>query len=240
MAFFTRDDVTIHYEEHGSGFPVLLIAPGGMGSALKFWQSTPWNPIDQLSSRYRVIAMDQRNAGESTAPVAPSDGWDAYTADQLALLEYLGVERFAVLGMCIGGSYIANLIKTAPDQVAAAVMLQPIGLDENRQAFQELFDAWADQLKPTHPDVSDEVWASYRANMYGSDKFLFTASVDEVATMTTPMLVMMGNDPYHPQSASRTVAATAPNAILIESWKEGEAREQAMEAVTTFLEKHTS
>jgi pimeloyl-ACP methyl ester carboxylesterase len=240
MATFARDGINIHYEEHGSGFPVLLIAPGGMRSSAPYWENTPWNPIEQLSPGYRVVAMDQRNAGQSTAPVSAGDGWDAYTTDQLGLLDHLGIDRFAVLGMCIGGSYIANLIKTAPERVAAAVMLQPIGLHDNRQAFFDMFDTWADELKPTHPDVGEDVWSSFQANMYSSDNFIFTASTDDVATMTTPILVLMGDDLYHPQSASRTLVEAAPNATLIELWKEGDARDRAMEAVATFLDKHTS
>ena len=59
MPSFVSDDVEIHFDEYGSGFPVLLIAPGGMKSEASFWESTPWNPIPQLSDRFRVIAMDQ-------------------------------------------------------------------------------------------------------------------------------------------------------------------------------------
>ena len=94
MPVFKRDDVELYYEEHGAGFPVLLIAPGGMRSAVSFWERTPWNPIDQLAPHYRVIAMDQRNAGKSVAPVRPTDSWHVYTADQLALLDHLGIDRF--------------------------------------------------------------------------------------------------------------------------------------------------
>src|SRR5262245_44409868 len=64
MPIFKRDDVELYYEEHGAGFPILLIAPGGMRSAVAFWERTPCNPIKQLAPHYRVIAMDQRNAGQ--------------------------------------------------------------------------------------------------------------------------------------------------------------------------------
>ena len=49
---------------------MLLFAPGGMRSAIPFWETQPWNPIEALSPHFRVIAMDQRNAGQSTAPVS--------------------------------------------------------------------------------------------------------------------------------------------------------------------------
>jgi pimeloyl-ACP methyl ester carboxylesterase len=241
MATFEHDDVTIAYEEHGSGFPVLLIAPGGMRSRIEAWEQSPWNPIEHLTPRYRVVAMDQRNAGRSSAPITGDDSWDAYTGDQLGLLDHLGIDRFAVLGMCIGGSYIANLILTAPERVAAAVLLQPIGLDANREAFHEMFDGWAADLQASRPDaagVAPGAWSSFRDNMYGSDDFMFTVSAGDAAALATPMLILMGDDLYHPRSASLTLAGAAPNATLIESWKEGEARDRAMEEVGAFLEKH--
>ncbi|MFV0523731.1 MAG: alpha/beta fold hydrolase [Acidimicrobiales bacterium] len=235
MATFEHDGATIHYEEHGTGFPVLLIAPGGMRSAIPLWDNAPWNPITELSNRYRVIAMDQRNAGASSGPVRPDDGWDTYTGDQLALLDHLGIDEFAVLGMCIGGAYIMNLIRHAPDRVVAGVMLQPIGLEDNRDAFNDMFDAWAEAIRGDHPDMTDDDWAAFRAHMYGGDAELFTATASDVAKVETPLLVLMGDDHYHPASASRLVAEAAPNATLIEEWKEGDARGDAMAAVDGFL-----
>ncbi len=68
MPTFERDDIVIHYIERGEGFPILLFAPGGMRSAAGYWKNSPWNPVTELSDRYRVIAMDQRNAGKSARP----------------------------------------------------------------------------------------------------------------------------------------------------------------------------
>jgi pimeloyl-ACP methyl ester carboxylesterase len=238
MPVFKRDDVELYYEEHGTGFPVLLIAPGGMRSAVSFWERTPWNPIDQLAPHYRVIAMDQRNAGRSVAPVRPTDSWHVYTADQLALLDHLGIDRFHVAGMCIGGPYIMGLIQAAPQRVASAVVFQTIGLDDNRQAFFEMFDSWANELRPTRPDVSGATWESFKKSMYGGD-FLFNVSREFVARCQTPLLVLLGNDLHHPQSSSREVAALAPNAKLVELWKEPEHQPAAKKAVEEFLAKHT-
>src|SRR5690606_37301096 len=84
---FEQGEIELYYEEHGRGFPVLLIAPGGMRSAVPFWERTPWNPIEDLAGEFRVSAMDQRNAGRSRAPIRGDDGWHVYTADQLALMD---------------------------------------------------------------------------------------------------------------------------------------------------------
>ena len=57
MPVFERDNIQIYYEVHGEGFPVLLLAPGGMRSAIPVWENTPYNPIEQLASHFQVIAM---------------------------------------------------------------------------------------------------------------------------------------------------------------------------------------
>ncbi len=227
--------MSIHYEEWGQGFPVLLIAPGGMRSAIPYWARAPWNPIEHLSGRHRVIAMDQRNAGESTASINRNDGWHTYTADQLALMDHLGIDRFQVVGMCIGGPFCMGLIRAAPARVVSAVLLQPIGLDDNREAFYQMFDGWADELRETsHRTVAAEDWSRFRGNMYGGD-FLFNADRDFVRGCQTPLLVLAGNDLYHPVSVSREVAELAPHAELIESWKEGEVADAAKDRVVSFL-----
>ncbi len=239
MAFFEHGDTKLYYEDHGEGFPVLLIAPGGMRSAVSFWEGTPWNPITHLSTNFRVIAMDQRNAGQSRAPISATDGWATYTADQLALLDHLGVDRFHVAGMCIGGSYIMALIDAAPERVASGVVFQTIGLDNNRQAFYDMFDDWANRLKPKLPEVSEVAWESFKHNMYATDDFLFTVGTEWVKTCTTPLLVLLGNDLYHPESSSRTLAELAPNATLVEDWKEPEHHASAMAATAEFLAAHS-
>lgn len=238
MPIFTRGEITLYYEEQGKGFPLLLIAPGGMRSAVSFWDKTPWNPIVQLAPHYRVIAMDQRNAGRSSAPIRATDSWHVYTEDQLALLDYLGVDRFHVAGMCIGGSYCMGLIQAAPQRVAAAVLFQPIGLLNNRPAFFEMFDSWSKEQHAAHPEASDTTWEAFKQTMYGGD-FLFNVSREFVARCPSPLLVLLGNDLYHPEATSREIVALAPNATLIERWKEPEHQAAAKTAIERFLAAHT-
>jgi pimeloyl-ACP methyl ester carboxylesterase len=236
MPTFHRDsDTEIHYEEHGTGFPVLTLAPGGMRSFGDMWAKMPWNPVAELSGDYRVITMDQRNAGLSTAPVTGEEGWDTYTADQLALLDHLGIERCHVVGMCIGGAFILKLLTTAPERFARAVPLQPIGLDGNRQAFHDMFDAWAEEVRPSHPEAGDDAWAAYRSAMYDVEDPLFSVPDSALPSIATPMLVLRGDDQYHPRKASELLAATAPNARLIERWKDPEHLPSATEAIAEFL-----
>ncbi len=164
MPSFERDEIVIHYLERGEGFPVLLFAPGGMRSASRYWQASPWNPVVELESRFRVLAMDQRNAGKSTAPVRADDGWHAYTSDHVALLDHLEIEQCHLIGGCIGGPFCLGLMQAAPDRIASAVLQQPIGLHENRQAFYDMFDSWALDIAAAHPEATDETWSAFRSH----------------------------------------------------------------------------
>ena len=97
MPIFRRDQVNIHYEIKGDGFPILVFAPGGMLSAASFWENAEWDPIKTLSPHFTVITMDQRNAGSSRAPVSGSDGWHSYAEDHLALLDHLNIDHLCSL-----------------------------------------------------------------------------------------------------------------------------------------------
>lgn len=241
MASFEHGDATIHYDVEGDGFPVLLIAPGGMRSANELWLNMPWNPRAALANEFRVIGMDQRNAGRSIAPVSADDGWGTYAADQLALLDHLGVDRCHLVGMCIGGPYIAALLRAAPERFAAAVLLQPVGIEpdgSNRTAFYEMFDAWAEAHADRSGAVADATWEVFRSNMWDGD-FVLTATRDEVAAIETPLLVAMGNDLYHPESTSREVASLARRATLVEQWKDDADLERFDAIARAFLVEHS-
>ena len=156
MPTLENGPVSLHYETWGDGPAVLLLAPGGLrASRIETWANAPWNPIEALADRYHVIvAMDQRNTGTSFAPITAADGWPSYAADQLALMDHLGIERFAVVGMCIGGAFIMELIAEAPERVSAAVAMQPIGLADNRDEFRAIFDEWRKGIADEHPEAT--------------------------------------------------------------------------------------
>ena len=238
MPFFERDDTRIYYEIHGGGPPVLALAPGGMQSSIPIWGGVSYNAVERLASNYQVIVMDQRNAGQSTAPITGGDGCRDYTADQIALLDHLGVEWVHVAGMCIGGSFIMGLAEAVPERLASAVMLQTIGYDDNRETFFELFDSWSAGVRPAHPSVGEDEWAKFCSTMFGGD-FLFNVSEDVVARCQIPLLVLMGEDVYHPEATSRRVAELAPHATLIERWKEGADAMAASAAIDAFLAAHS-
>ncbi|MCR9277389.1 MAG: alpha/beta hydrolase [Pseudomonadaceae bacterium] len=239
MPMFDDGERSIYYEDRGSGEAVLLLAPGGMRSSVAMWSNSPFNPVEELSDGFRVIAMDQRNAGQSRAPIAAEDGWHTYAADQLALMDHLGIERFHVLGMCIGGPFCLGLIESAPLRVLSAVLLQPIGLDDNREVFHDLFDGWAAEMEADGRGVAEDVLASFRSNLFDGEDFLFNVGDEFVAACATPLMVLQGNDPYHPLATSKRIRESAPNVTYIESWKEGADVPAAAGEVRTFLTAHS-
>src|SRR5271170_5396038 len=81
--FYEKGPVRIAYQEAGSGFPLLLIAGGGLNSRMAGLPTMPFNPIEEFKGEYRCIFADLRNAnpGESTGPLEVDRPWDAYTDD---------------------------------------------------------------------------------------------------------------------------------------------------------------
>src|SRR5688572_14812467 len=68
--FYEKGPVRIHYQTFGSGFPLLLIAGGGLNSTIA-GLTNPFNAIDEFKGEYRCIASDLRNAntGQSSGPL---------------------------------------------------------------------------------------------------------------------------------------------------------------------------
>jgi len=238
MPVFERAGLSLYYEEFGSGYPLLLFAPGGMRSSIDFWHRGPFDPTKEFAGDFRVIAMDQRNAGRSRGPVSASDGWHTYAADHVALLDHLGIQRCHTMGGCIGSTYCLSLIKQAPDRVSAAVLQNPIGLtDSNREAFREMFDGWAKELAHDRKDLSESAFPTFRENMYGGD-FVFAVSRDFVRTCKTPLIVLKGDDLYHPTPISEEIVRLNPSISMVESWKTPEAAPEAVKRVRAFLKQH--
>jgi pimeloyl-ACP methyl ester carboxylesterase len=235
MPIFKRAEITINYEEYGSGFPLLLIAPGGMRSMIDFWHRSPFDPTAELAADFRVIAMDQRNAGASHAPISAADGWHSFAEDQIALLDHLGIKQCHIMGGCIGSSYCLGLIKSVPDRVAAAVLQNPIGLSpEGIGRFHSMFDDWAVEIHRSRPEVSEAALRAFRDNLFSGD-FVFAVTRDFVRSCLTPMLILAGNDPYHPTEVSLELARLAPNSEIIMEWKTPDVVGTAVERVRAYL-----
>jgi len=247
MSFFEKGPVRIHYEEAGSGLPLLLIAGGGLNSNIQNITGAypPFHAMKEFCNEYRCVAFDLRNAppGQSTGPLEIDRPWDSHTDDQLALMDHIGADKFMVVGFCIGGPLIWNLIKRAPDRVIAAVLAMPSG---SRPEMRDLFydnnmKGWAPQLVAKRPDITMEQAEKFLTRMYRTDPdFVFTVSRDFVRACQTPVLILPDDVPAHPYAVAMESAMLAPNAeVSMYPWKEPKDRVPlAVRQIRSFLRAH--
>jgi pimeloyl-ACP methyl ester carboxylesterase len=248
MPFYENGEARIRYEEYGNpnGHPLLLLAPGGPNSCIAFWDRmavSTFDPRTVFAGEYRIIGMDQRNApgGESTGPVQVENPWTAFVSDQLGLLDHLGISEAFVLGFCIGGSFILNLMEAAPSRITAGVLCQPIGhRPEEPDLMYDATVAWGKELAAKRPDVTETDIEKMATNMYRSPAdFVYSVSKDFVSTCQVPMLVLPGIDSHHPHWVGVEVAELAPNGEMIDPWKQPELMAQAVEGIREYLQRHT-
>jgi pimeloyl-ACP methyl ester carboxylesterase len=246
MGVFEKGAVRIHFEEAGSGFPLLLIAGGGLNSTISnFTSGSPFNPIEEFRGEYRCIASDLRNAnaGQSTGPLEIDRPWDAYTDDHLGLMDHLGIDKFMVLGFCIGGPFIWNLLRRAPNRIVAAVLAQPSG---SRPEMRDLFyennmKGWGPELVNRRPDISMEQVEKFLTRMYRTNPdFVFTVTRDFVRNCQTPVLILPDDIPAHPYAVAMEAAMLAPKAeVSMFPWKEPKERiPLAVRQIHSFLRAH--
>jgi pimeloyl-ACP methyl ester carboxylesterase len=229
MPFYERGAVRIHYEEAGSGFPLLVIPGGGLNSTIAGLASAthPFNPFDEFKNEFRVIAADLRNAkdGQSAGPLESDRSWDAYTDDQIGLMDHLGIRQFMVLGFCIGGPFIWNLLKRTSDRVIAAVPAQPSGYRPEMPdlSYNNNMKGWGPELCSRRPEISMPMVDAFLTNMYRGARadFVYTVTRDFVRSVQTPILVLPDDVPAHPYAVAMETVHLAPNAqVSLYPWKD--------------------
>jgi pimeloyl-ACP methyl ester carboxylesterase len=245
--FYEKGGVRIHYQQTGSGFPLLLIAGGGLtASTISFFtRGEPFNAIEEFKNEYRCVAMDLRNAtaGLSTGPLEIERPWDSYTDDHLGLMDHLGIDKFMVMGFCVGGPFIWNLLERAPNRVVAAVIAQPSGF---RKEMPNLFyennmKGWAPELVKRRPEITMEMVDRFITRMYRTPAdFVFTVTRDFVRSCQTPILVLPDDVPAHPYAVAMETVMLAPKSeVSMFPWKEPKERIPiAVRQIRSFMRAH--
>ncbi len=210
----------IHFEELGSGHPMLLIAPGGLSSSITKWANATINPLEEFIGDFHLVAMDQRNAGGSRAPFRIDQPWDAYLRDQIAVMDALGFGRFHIFGCCIGCSFALKLAHTHPDRVSAVVLEQPMGLiPGNQQGWRERCHDWVRELTGDRTDLDEAVGHRFVETMWRED-FIASLSRAEVGAIRVPTCVLPGVDEIHPGTIGLEIAELIPDATVVSPWKD--------------------
>jgi len=245
MPIYEKGQVRIHYEEAGSGFPLLVIPGGGLNSTVAGLATHPFNPFDELEGEFRVIAADLRNAkgGQSSGPLEVDRPWDAYTDDHIGLMDHLGIGEFMVLGFCIGGPFIWNLLKQAGDRVVAAVPAQPSGYRPEMPglSYNNNMKGWGPELCARRPEITMAMVDKFLTRMYRTNAdFVFTVTRDFVRSCQTPVLILPDDIPAHPYAVAMEAALLAPKAeVSMFPWKEPKERiPLAVRQIHSFLKAH--
>jgi non-heme chloroperoxidase len=214
--------IEIHYEDHGSGDPVVLIHGYPLNG--NSWERQERELLDK---GYRVISYDRRGFGRSSQPTIGYD-YDTFAADLHALLEHLDLSEIVLVGFSMGtgevtrylGSYGSARVRKAallgaippylrktednPEGVDGAVFDQiKAAIATDRYAwFKDFFDNFynTDKLMPER--ISEQAWQASFNVAAGASPFASYACVDtwltdfrgDLAKIDVPVLVVHGTD----------------------------------------------
>lgn len=120
MPFAPINGIDLYYETHGSG-PALVLAHGGGGSHLSWWQQVP-----AFAQQYTVVTFDHRSFGHSRdLPNGP--GPNAFVQDLTALLDHLKIEKAVVVGQSMGGWTVCGFAAAHPERTRALILCDTTG-----------------------------------------------------------------------------------------------------------------
>ena len=110
------NDISLYYEIHGKGEPLVLVM--GLGTDISEWKTI----IDPLSKKYKVLVFDNRGAGRSDKPDEP------YTiklmaSDAAGVIKAAGFEPANVLGISMGGAIALELTLNDPDLIKKLILV---------------------------------------------------------------------------------------------------------------------
>ncbi len=137
MPYFEHDGITLYYEQHGNGQPLLMLA--GLAS-----DSQSWLPVlEGLSKFFRVILLDNRGVGRSTQDCEISI---KYMADDCAsLAKELGLSKLFLLGHSMGGMVAMESVRRYPELFERLILVGTGAKNSTRNNI--LFHDWADQYE---------------------------------------------------------------------------------------------
>jgi len=217
-----NEDIEIHYNDHGSGQPIVLIHGYPLNG--NSWER---QERDLLAAGYRVISYDRRGFGQSSQPTVGYD-YDTFAADLSTLLEHLDLSDVVLVGFSMGtGEVIRYLATYGSARVRKAALLGTIppfvlktednpegvvgevfegikaAIVEDRYAFFKGFlDSFynVDVLGPDR--ISDQAWQASFAVAGGASPFATYACVDtwltdfrdDLPKIDVPVLVLHGTD----------------------------------------------
>ena len=213
-----NDGATLHFEERGSGEPLLLLH--GLTGTGADWQHV--FDREALAASYRVIAPDARGHGRSTNPSGVFS-FRRCALDVLELLDRLGIDRVRAIGMSLGAKTLLHVATAAPARVSALVLVSatPRFPDTTRAIFRAAAaaehtpDEWA-AMRAQHVHGDAQIAALWQLPArFADDPTDMAFSAERLAKIAARTLVVAGDrDPLYPVELAIELYRGIPNAFL--------------------------
>ena len=220
-----------HRIDGPEGAPVVVLSHA-LGSSSETWEEV----AAPLQTRYRVVRPDTRGHGRSPAPPGPYTIADL-AADQLALLDELGIARASFVGLSMGGAVCMLLGATAPERVDRLVLCSTAEKFGDPDGWRERAATVRSEGTEALADIAMERWFTPEFTLQEPDRVartrgIFVVTDDEgyaaccdaiaewdfterLGEITAPTMVVGGQrDPTVAPDRSRALAAAIPGAAL--------------------------
>jgi pimeloyl-ACP methyl ester carboxylesterase len=211
----------LYYETYGSGAPLVLLHGGMLTIDLNFASLIP-----TLARTHTVIGVEMQGHGR-TANIDREITYANLATDIVALLDYLGIERAAVLGHSMGGGVALELAVNHPDRVSAIV---PISASVSKDGMHpDLLDPSTfetSSIMPTAQDFADfkgayerlsphpEQFDAFLMSLSGMDSDFAGWTDEQLAGISCPVLIVQGDNDFTTVAHAGVMLAKIPNSTL--------------------------
>jgi pimeloyl-ACP methyl ester carboxylesterase len=217
--FTTKDGIKIHYLTHGTSGSWVVLVHGYSDNAQRMWFNTGIAP--EIAKRHRVVAIDNRNHGQSDKP---QPGGSGRAQDVVELMDHLKIERAHIHGYSMGGGIVGQLLGMIPDRFITAGF-GGSGMSETNPTYRAAAEAMDDAL-PKATGADAEGMERFRARVAAARPAGSTtapaaappsaAATVDLAKLTIPILAVNGSfdNPYRKTHRLWREAQTFQNVIL--------------------------
>ena len=255
--------IEIEYELSGPASAPVVMLSHSLATTMEMWKPQ----LPALAKEYRVLNYEMRGHGRTSAPAGPYS-FAMLTADVVALLDHLKIEKVAFVGLSIGGMIAQHLAIHHPNRLRCAVVccstsaipvtVRPVW-DERIAAVEgggmqtqvaTTLERWfTAPYRAAHPDVTEWIGGMIRntpvAGFVGCGRAIQGLNITaELATIKLPVLILAGEkDPGLPPAMSAAIhgAIAGSEYTVIADAAHIANIEQAAEftrLVTAFLARH--
>lgn len=162
--FLTKENVAIHYNTKGSGYPIILLH--GVFQDMDVFEPL----IKKLSKNYQVISIDLRGHGLSDTP--HDSRVDDYISDIQQLLNALFINSAYVIGLELGATIATGLTYKNPDLINGMVLINPTD-DHSTSPDNRIYDRHADEIRTMSDEDKEKYLLRFRyKNIKQAKKFV--------------------------------------------------------------------